>query len=62
MHPKSEGFLESSLYVNDVAVSARFYEKIFGFRTYASIPENAAAQWRPATARSCCYSRRVVRA
>ncbi len=33
MNPKSEGFLESSLYVNDVVGSARFYEKIFGFRT-----------------------------
>ncbi|MCW5979890.1 MAG: VOC family protein [Bryobacteraceae bacterium] len=32
MHPKSEGILESSLYVEDVAGCARFYEKIFGFR------------------------------
>jgi catechol 2,3-dioxygenase-like lactoylglutathione lyase family enzyme len=32
MHPKTEGLLESSLYVDDVAASARFYEKIFGFR------------------------------
>lgn len=32
MHPKTEGILESSLYVDDVARSARFYEKIFGFR------------------------------
>src|SRR5258707_6587199 len=32
MNPKSEGVLESSLYVNDVVDSARFYEKIFGFR------------------------------
>ncbi len=32
MHPKTEGILESSLYVDDVAGSARFYEKIFGFR------------------------------
>jgi catechol 2,3-dioxygenase-like lactoylglutathione lyase family enzyme len=31
MHPKTEGVLESSLYVDDVARSARFYEKIFGF-------------------------------
>ena len=29
--PKTEGILESSLYVTDVARSARFYEKIFGF-------------------------------
>jgi catechol 2,3-dioxygenase-like lactoylglutathione lyase family enzyme len=32
MPPTSEGILESSLYVSDVARSARFYEKIFGFR------------------------------
>lgn len=31
MPPASEGILESSLYVDDVAGSARFYEKIFGF-------------------------------
>lgn len=32
MPPKSEGILESSLYVGDVGRSARFYEDIFGFR------------------------------
>jgi catechol 2,3-dioxygenase-like lactoylglutathione lyase family enzyme len=32
MHPKTEGILESSLYVDDVAASVQFYEKIFGFR------------------------------
>jgi len=32
MPPESGGILESSLYVSDVAVSAHFYEKIFGFR------------------------------
>jgi catechol 2,3-dioxygenase-like lactoylglutathione lyase family enzyme len=32
MHPKNDGFLESSLYVEDVAGSARFYSKIFGFK------------------------------
>jgi catechol 2,3-dioxygenase-like lactoylglutathione lyase family enzyme len=32
MHPKTEGILESSLYVDDVARSVRFYERIFGFR------------------------------
>jgi catechol 2,3-dioxygenase-like lactoylglutathione lyase family enzyme len=31
-HPKTEGILESSLYVEDVALSIQFYEKIFGFR------------------------------
>jgi catechol 2,3-dioxygenase-like lactoylglutathione lyase family enzyme len=32
VHPNTEGILETSLYVTDVARSARFYEKIFGFR------------------------------
>jgi len=36
MHPKTEGILESSLYVDDVARSARFYEKIFGFRVISN--------------------------
>jgi catechol 2,3-dioxygenase-like lactoylglutathione lyase family enzyme len=32
MHPNTEGILESSLYVEDLARSVQFYEKIFGFR------------------------------
>jgi catechol 2,3-dioxygenase-like lactoylglutathione lyase family enzyme len=32
MQPRTEGILESSLYVDDVGRSARFYETIFGFR------------------------------
>ncbi|HEY1341933.1 MAG TPA: VOC family protein [Bryobacteraceae bacterium] len=32
MRPEIAGILESSLYVEDVTASARFYEKIFGFR------------------------------
>ena len=32
MHPNTEGILESSLYVTDVARSAQFYENIFCFR------------------------------
>jgi catechol 2,3-dioxygenase-like lactoylglutathione lyase family enzyme len=43
MHPKSEGILESSLYVNDVASSARFYEKIFGFRIISDFGERGCA-------------------
>jgi catechol 2,3-dioxygenase-like lactoylglutathione lyase family enzyme len=31
MHPKSDGILESSLYVDDVLRSAQFYQRIFGF-------------------------------
>ena len=43
MHPKSEGILESSLYVNHVADSARFYEKIFGFRIISDFGERGCA-------------------
>jgi catechol 2,3-dioxygenase-like lactoylglutathione lyase family enzyme len=43
MPPKSEGILESSLYVNDVAVSVRFYEKIFGFRIISDFGERGCA-------------------
>jgi catechol 2,3-dioxygenase-like lactoylglutathione lyase family enzyme len=32
MSPKTEGLLESSLYVADVARSAEFYRRIFGFQ------------------------------
>jgi catechol 2,3-dioxygenase-like lactoylglutathione lyase family enzyme len=32
MVPETRGLLESSLYVDDVQASRRFYEKIFGFR------------------------------
>ena len=43
MQPKSEGVLESSLYVNDVAGSARFYEKIFGFQVISDFGERGCA-------------------
>ena len=43
MHPKTEGILESSLYVRDVARSARFYEKIFGFRVISDFGERGCA-------------------
>ncbi|HUK18003.1 MAG TPA: VOC family protein [Bryobacteraceae bacterium] len=36
MPPQTEGILESSLYVDDVARSAGFYEKIFGFRVISN--------------------------
>jgi catechol 2,3-dioxygenase-like lactoylglutathione lyase family enzyme len=32
MQPKTDGILESSLYVADVACSAQFYERVFGYR------------------------------
>ena len=43
MHPKTEGILESSLYVDDVAGSARFYERIFGFRVISDFGERGCA-------------------
>jgi catechol 2,3-dioxygenase-like lactoylglutathione lyase family enzyme len=43
MHPRSDGLLESSLYVQDVARSARFYEKIFGFRIINDFGERGCA-------------------
>jgi len=43
MHPKTEGILESSLYVDDVAASAQFYEKIFGFQVINDFGERGCA-------------------
>jgi catechol 2,3-dioxygenase-like lactoylglutathione lyase family enzyme len=43
MHPKTLGILESSLYVADVARSARFYEQIFGFRVISDFGERGCA-------------------
>ncbi len=43
MQPKSDGILESSLYVADVARSAEFYEKIFGFRVISDFGERGCA-------------------
>ena len=43
MHPKTQGILESSLYVSDVLHSARFYQKIFGFRVISDFAERGCA-------------------
>ena len=43
MPPKSNGLLESSLYVADVAASARFYEKIFGLRIISDFGDRGCA-------------------
>ena len=43
MHPKTEGFLESSLYVTDVGRAAQFYEKIFGFRVISDFSGRGCA-------------------
>ena len=43
MHPKSEGILESSLYVSDLPRSVWFYEEIFGFRVISEFGERGCA-------------------
>jgi catechol 2,3-dioxygenase-like lactoylglutathione lyase family enzyme len=43
MQPKTEGILESSLYVDDVTRSAQFYEKIFGFRVISDFAPRGCA-------------------
>jgi catechol 2,3-dioxygenase-like lactoylglutathione lyase family enzyme len=43
MHPTTEGILKSSLYVADLARSAQFYEKIFGFRVISDFGERGCA-------------------
>jgi catechol 2,3-dioxygenase-like lactoylglutathione lyase family enzyme len=43
MHPKTEGVLESSLYVADLASSAEFYRTIFGFRVIRDLGERGCA-------------------
>jgi catechol 2,3-dioxygenase-like lactoylglutathione lyase family enzyme len=43
MHPKTRGLLESSLYVENLARSVGFYEKIFGFRVISDFGERGCA-------------------
>ncbi len=43
MQPKTDGILESSLYVSDVARSIRFYEEILGFRVIKDFGERGCA-------------------
>src|SRR6201992_507760 len=42
MAPKTEGILESSLYVSDVSRSVRFYEEIFGFKVVTRFDRGCA--------------------
>ncbi len=43
MPPKTEGILESSLYVADLARSAQFYQRIFGFRVISDFEGRGCA-------------------
>jgi len=43
MRPDSQGILESSLYVTDVARSACFYEEILGFHVISDFGERGCA-------------------
>lgn len=43
MHPKTAGFLESSLYVSDVSRSIRFYRETFGFPVISDFGERGCA-------------------
>ena len=43
MRPKTDGILESSLYVSDVPRSVRFYQEIFGFSVISEFGERGCA-------------------
>jgi catechol 2,3-dioxygenase-like lactoylglutathione lyase family enzyme len=43
MHPKTDGILESSLYVSDVSRSVQFYKDTFGFRLISDFGERGCA-------------------
>jgi catechol 2,3-dioxygenase-like lactoylglutathione lyase family enzyme len=43
MPPKTDGILESSLYVSDVRRSVHFYEETFGFRVITDFGERGCA-------------------
>lgn len=43
MRPKTDGILESSLYVSDLPRSVRFYQEIFGFSVISEFGERGCA-------------------
>jgi catechol 2,3-dioxygenase-like lactoylglutathione lyase family enzyme len=43
MPPKTDGILESSLYVSDLPRSVRFYQETFGFRVITDFGERGCA-------------------
>ena len=61
MYPNTEGILESSLYVIDVAHSVLFYKKIFGFQVISDFGERGCAM-KAGSRQVLLLSRRAVRA
>ena len=43
MHPKTDGIVESSLYLSDISRAASFYQKIFGFPVISEFGERGCA-------------------
>jgi len=43
MRPKTDGILESSLYVSDLHRSVRFYQELFGFSVISDFGERGCA-------------------
>jgi len=43
MQPKTDGILESSLYVSDLARSVRFYQETFGFGVISEFGDRGCA-------------------
>ena len=43
LRPKTDGILESSLYVSDLPRSVRFYEETFGFRVISDFGDRGCA-------------------
>jgi catechol 2,3-dioxygenase-like lactoylglutathione lyase family enzyme len=62
MPPKSDGILESSLYVSDLLRSVRFYEETFGFRFISDFGERGCAMQAGARQVLLLFKRRASRA
>jgi catechol 2,3-dioxygenase-like lactoylglutathione lyase family enzyme len=62
MQPKTEGILESSLYVGDVARSVRFYQETFGFGVISEFGERGCAMNAGARQVSLLFKKGALRA
>ncbi|HKD52484.1 MAG TPA: VOC family protein [Candidatus Acidoferrum sp.] len=58
MRPKTDGILESALYVSDIARSVRFYQETFGF----SVIIDFGPPCVPVRIRYCCSSKKEAHA